>query len=300
MRLPGTFNLGGRNGLPTAEFLIHYENLKRAKERAKVEREANNFDKAEFGDKPFPKRITSTSKKGNNDAKKSERPDVVTTSDCTFTKAQDDTIIQMKMEGKTWAMIGAEIGKSKDAVNSRFKDIKPVDFDVKEKKWKEKNGGGGQNQGKKNKGQNNQNNQNNQNENKENQNQNQGGKGNNNNNQNQNHQQHEGKKNKNKNNQKDNQNNNNKNWNKNKKEEAEAGAEDDDADSESGTWAVPDENFTEKEVSSSSPLSKPPISTMRYQNITDTKILGHRPRKDCRNRTPQRLRPDLQVLCCTP
>ncbi|TID27538.1 hypothetical protein E2P81_ATG00294 [Venturia nashicola] len=242
MRLPGTFNLGGRNQLPTAEFLIHYESLKRAKERAKLEPQANGGDKAEFGDKPFPKRITSTSKKDNNNAKKVEKPgDVVPTPEGeSFTKAQDETIIRMKMEGKTWAMIGTEIGKEKGAVAHRFKEIKPSDFDVKEKEWKEKNGGGGgQNQGKqKNKGQNDQN------ENKDSQNQ--GGKGNNHNNQ-QNNQQHEGKnKNKGKNNQQDNQNNK---QNSKKKEEAqaEAGA-DDDGGSEAGTWAVADENFTEKEV----------------------------------------------------
>ncbi|KAE9980311.1 hypothetical protein BLS_008894 [Venturia inaequalis] len=255
MRLPGTFNPGGRNQLPTAEFLIHYENLKRAKAEARLEREANGGDKAEFGDRPFPKRVTPTSKKDNNDARRNEKPsDAVLTPDGeTFTKAQDDTIIQMKMEGKSWAMIGTEIGKEKGAVTHRFKDIKPSDFDVKEKEWKEKNGGGGgggggvgQNQGKqKKKGGNNQN---------ENQNPNPDEKGNDHNDQ-QNNQQHEGKKkNKNKNNQQDNQNsqnnnqNSNQHWKKKEEAQAEAAAENNDGASEDGTWAVADENFTEKEV----------------------------------------------------
>ncbi|QDS67545.1 hypothetical protein FKW77_002605 [Venturia effusa] len=233
MRLPGTFNLGGRNHLPTAEFLIHYENLKRAKARAKLEREANGGDKAEFGDKPSPKKITSASKKDGNDAKKDKRPEIVTTPDGdTFTKAQDDTIIQMKMEGKTWAMIGTEIGKDKNAVSSRFREIKPSDFDVKEKEWKEKNGGGGQNQGKKQQGQHNQNNQNEKKEHQK-----QGGKGNNNHNQNQDNQQHKEKKNK----------INNKNLKKQEEAETAGGAADDDT-SDAGTWAVADENFTQQEL----------------------------------------------------
>jgi hypothetical protein len=240
MRLPGIFNLGGRNRLPTAEFLLHYEEFKRAKQKAKLEDKANNGNKAEFGDKPFPKSF-SASKKGSVDAKKDEKaPDVVTTPDGeTFTAGQDATIIELKIQGKTWADIGTEVGKDKHVVSARFREIKPADFGVKEAEWKKNHGGGGGDGGGGKKGKGNPNNQNNQN-------QQQGGNNNNNNqnNQNQNQNQQQGGKKGNQYNQQNDQ--NNKNQNK-KQGEAQAGAEND-AASDAGTWAVADENFTEKEV----------------------------------------------------
>lgn len=297
MRLPGTFNLGGRNRLPTAEFLIHYDNLKRAKAQAKLEREANGNYEAEFGEKPLPKRVTSTSKKEGDDVKKDEKPgDVVLTPDGeTFSPLQDSQLIKMKIEGKSWNDIATELGKDHDALKKRFKEVQPSDWEAQAKEWKQNNNGGG--------GKKNQKNQNDQNENKENQNQ--GGKGNNNNNNNQNQNQNQNNqnnqnnnnKNKNKNNKQDNQNNKIQNWNKKEEAQAEAGAEDDDV-SDAGTWAVADENFTEKEVSL--PLLSHSHHVLLEFSRTDTRFLGHRPRKDRRNRTPQCLRPNLKVLCCTP
>jgi hypothetical protein len=239
MRLPGTFNLGGRNKLPTAKFLLHYEELKRAQHKAKLDGEANTNNKLEFGDEPFPKTLTTTSKKGGgNDVKKDDKPDdvVITPDGETFTLAQDEALIDLKIKGKTWAEIATELGKEKDALNNRWRDIRPADWEARaaeeeEKKKKKNSGGGGGSGGKKGKG--NQNNQNNQDL------QQGGGKGNVNN-----QQQHEGKKGK--NNQQD-----NKAQNKKQQEaQADAGADNgNEAVSDAGTWAVADDNFTEKEVS---------------------------------------------------
>lgn len=276
MRLPGTFNLGGRNNLPTAEFLMHYEKLKRAKEKARSEREANNGNKLEFGDKPLSKAVTTGSKKGGCDAKKNWKAgDVVLTPDEeTFSPLQDSQLIKMKIEGKTWKEITTELGKDEDAIKSRFKEVKPSNFDDQAAKWKMENNGGG---GKKNKGKkDNQNNQNNQSQQQE-------GKANNNNNNsdNQNKQHHEGKKNKNKNknNQQDHQKDNyHKTYNKKEEAQAFAGADNDDT-SDAGTWAVADENFTEREVRIA-PFS-PNYCSISYSRKQLTPKSGHRSRKDC-------------------
>ncbi|EOA86771.1 uncharacterized protein SETTUDRAFT_89314 [Exserohilum turcica Et28A] len=65
----------------------------------------------------------------------------------TWTKEQDETIIQMKTENASvqWAVVAEKVGKSVEECKSRFKEIKPKDW--KPNNNKNKNGNQNQNQG---------------------------------------------------------------------------------------------------------------------------------------------------------
>jgi hypothetical protein len=124
-------------------------------------------------------------KKSAEDAKKDGGDD---SEELKWTEEQDKTIIAMKAENKTWAMIGQAVGgRSKAEVSARFKEINPNKGNNDDAAKKDDGGGGGnqgekpkenkggneqansQGQGKKNKGNNQNNNQkgNNQNNNQQ-------------------------------------------------------------------------------------------------------------------------------------
>jgi hypothetical protein len=135
MRLPGTWNLGGRNDLPTAELLKQYQDLKLAKRVAKnavaAEDDATNNHKSKVKSPHV-----AQNDKNNDRATDSNEKD----GDTDFTAAQDKALIDLKIACKSWKDIALELGKDQSQIKARWKQIQPKHFDQKVAEAKKKAG----------------------------------------------------------------------------------------------------------------------------------------------------------------
>lgn len=145
MRLPGTINIVN-NELPTPKFLAHYKALKQKQKAAAGditnELKAGTLPGKIRDDKNGTTNAEAT-KSGSDDAAKH---------DGDFNAVQDALLIELKLKDTSWKDIAAELGKEEGQIRTRFREIKPADFDARhkaalEKKKMEKQG----KQGKKNK-----------------------------------------------------------------------------------------------------------------------------------------------------
>jgi hypothetical protein len=148
MRLPGTWNLGADNSLPTPEFLQQYREFKTARHAvdsacAKTEYDKANEYKSETNG---PDHCTANTKAKKMASQKSkQKNEQATTSDekkidSDFTKAQDKALIELKHASKSWKDIAVELGKDVSEIKERWRDIKPTDFDSKLEEEKKKSG----------------------------------------------------------------------------------------------------------------------------------------------------------------
>jgi hypothetical protein len=147
MRLPGTWNLSGRNNLPTAELLQQYQELKLARRTAKAATSGGN-DNHTNDSKGKTKDTTATKvKKTHNPQDDKPTEHATDSSNTEFTAAQDKALLELKLASKSWKDIAIELGKDQAKVKARWKQIQPKDFDQKmaglEKANANKNKGGG-------------------------------------------------------------------------------------------------------------------------------------------------------------
>jgi hypothetical protein len=135
MRLPGTWNPGGHNDLPSIELLLHQRDRRAARNEEQAAQAANgkpNTDivksRATFGisnqhaidNRQFP----------NHKAKKVLADATAETNPC-FNEFQDKALIDLKYKGKTWREIATELGKDQVQIKTRWGQIKPANFDAK-------------------------------------------------------------------------------------------------------------------------------------------------------------------------
>jgi hypothetical protein len=133
MRLPGTFNLNGKNDLPSPEFIAQLR-------QQRSNRRAANANQDEIKSAKAIRSNPKSKSKNDNDSDKKDADN--STQNVDFTEVQDKALIEMKESNKSWKEIETNLLKPSAVCKVRWGQIKPADFDEKMKGKKE----GGKNQ----------------------------------------------------------------------------------------------------------------------------------------------------------